>query len=558
MSTYKKTGQPGPQEVIFLALGGVGEIGMNLYLYGHDGAWLMVDLGISFGEDYIPGIDGVMPDPCFIQERSSELVGLVVTHGHEDHLGAIQHLWPQIRCPIYSTGFSNSLLKRKLSETSMEKVVPLKKMSPSSNVRIGPFNVKLVSLNHSIPEPNGLIIRTKVGTLVHTGDWKFDKDPVIGQACDEEELRKLGNEGVLAMMCDSTNALVSGTAGSEGSLKKHLHNLISECKNRVAVGCFASNVARFQTIAEVAEHCGRHVVLVGRSLYRINQVARENGYFRHLSAFVSEEDAGYLPRDKVLYICTGSQGEPRAALARLARGDNRSIQLEKGDNVIFSSRIIPGNEVAVGRLQNQFVGQGINIFTSEDSSIHVSGHPSRSDLIKMYEYIRPQIAVPIHGEMRHIVSHSKLAKACQVPQTVVAPNGSLVALSDDGARIIDQVHTGRMGIDGSRLVSLDTPVMRERRRLQVSGIIFVSIILCNDGKLATDPCVSSAGLIDEVMDEKILLDAESSARFALLNLSDKQLANEGSVVEVVKREVRAVFKRATGKKPIINVHLIYM
>ena len=558
MKSYKNTGQPGSHEVIFLALGGVGEIGMNLYLYGHDGAWLMVDLGVSFGEDYIPGIDGVMPDPSFIRERSSALVGLVVTHGHEDHLGAIQHLWPQLGCPVYATGFPASLLRRKLNENNLDSVVPLKEIKCGSSLSIGPFDIKLITLTHSIPEPNGLVIRTKAGTVVHTGDWKFDKDPVIGGASDVAELRKIGDEGVLAMMCDSTNALVKGVSGSEGSLKKHLQRLIGGCKNRVVVGCFASNVARFQTIAEVAEDCGRHVVLLGRSLHRINQVARENGLFEHLAAFIPEENSGYLPRDKVLFICTGSQGEPRAALARLARGDNREVDLDPGDSVIFSSKVIPGNEVAVARLQNQFIAKGVDVFTDGDWKIHVSGHPTREDLVTMYEYIRPQIAVPIHGEMRHLVGHSKLAKMCQVPHTVIAVNGTIVKLDPTGAHIIDHVETGRVGVDGTRLVSLDAVPMRERRRLQSSGIVFVSIVFDENRELALQPYVSSAGLIDEIVDEEILIDAEKSAGDAISSLSKKVMSNEGAIIEAVKREVRVAFKKAIGKKPIIKVHILSM
>ena len=557
MNSYTKTGQPGPHEIIFLALGGVGEIGMNLYLYGHDGAWLMVDLGVSFGEDYIPGIDGVMPDPSFIKERSSTLVGLVVTHGHEDHLGAIQHLWPQLGCPVYATGFPASLLRRKLNENGLDSVVPLKEIKSGSSLSIGPFDIKLITLTHSIPEPNGLVIRTKAGTVVHTGDWKFDKDPVIGRASDMAELRKIGDEGVLAMMCDSTNALVKGNSGSEGGLKEHLQHLISGCKNRVVVGCFASNVARFQTIAEAAENCGRHVVLLGRSLNRINQVARENGLFDHLAAFITEENSGYLPRDKVLFIATGSQGEPRAALARLARGDNREVGLDPGDNVIFSSRVIPGNEVAVARLQNQFIARGVDVFTDEDWKIHVSGHPTQEDLVKMYEYIRPQIAVPIHGEMRHLVGHGKLAKMCHVPHTAIAVNGTMVKLDTTGAHIIDHVETGRVGVDGSRLVSLDAAPMRERRRLQSSGIVFVSIVLGENRALALEPYVSSAGLIDEIVDEEILIDAEKRAGIAITSLRKKFMSNEEPIIEAVKREVRAVFRKAIGKKPIIKVHLLY-
>ena len=558
MKSYQSTSVPGPEEVLFLALGGAGEIGMNLNLYGHDGAWLMVDLGVSFGEDYIPGIEAVMPDPSFIEERRDALAGLVLTHAHEDHLGAVPYLWPRLRCPVYATGFAASMLRRKLAEFGLEEAVPLHEVGLSSRFDVGPFDIELITLTHSIPEPNALVIRTGAGAIMHTGDWKFDDDPVIGETSDEAALRRVGDEGVLAMVCDSTNALVDGVSGSEGALAENLQALIGGLENRVAVGSFASNVARIQTIVEAAEACDRKVVLVGRSLHRINQIARENGLFQNLPGFVSEEEAGYLPKDKVLYICTGSQGEPRAALARLARGDNREVTLEGGDAVIFSSRVIPGNEVAIGRLQNQLVAQGIEVITARDADIHVSGHPARDELAAMYQFIRPEIAVPVHGEMRHMVAHKQLAEECQVPETVIAPNGTLVRLGPGAPQTLDEVPTGRLGIDGNRLVTLDSYPMRERRRLQFSGAVVVSIVLDKDGELAGEPQVSSFGLIDESEEEDILVDAEEAAAHAVENLGDRQREKESAIVEAVTREVRYVFRDMIGKKPIVRVHLIYI
>ena len=558
MSSYQSTGVPGADEVLFLALGGAGEIGMNLYLYGHDGAWMMVDLGVSFGEDYIPGIDAVMADPAFIEERRDTLAGLVLTHAHEDHLGAVPYLWPKLQCPVYATGFAASMLRRKLAEFGLEESVPLHEVGLSSRFDLGPFDIELITMTHSIPEPNALVIRTSAGTVMHTGDWKFDDDPVIGEASDEDALRRVGDEGELAMVCDSTNALVDGVSGSEGSLADNLRDLIGGLKNRVAVGSFASNVARLQTIVEAAHACDREVVLVGRSLHRINQIAREIGIFKNLPKFIPEEEAGYLPKDKVLYICTGSQGEPRAALARLARGDNREVQLDAGDAVIFSSRIIPGNEVAIGRLQNQFVGQGIEVFTAQDSDIHVSGHPARKELEAMYQFIRPQIAIPVHGEMRHMVAHAQLAEECQVPHTQVAPNGTVVRFDPKGPQMIDEVPTGQLGLDGSRLVELDSYPMRERRRLQFSGAVVVSVALDKDGELAVEPEISTFGLIDEGEEEDILHDAEDAAAHAIDKLSDRQRKKDDAIVEAVTREVRYVFRDLLGKKPIVRVHLIYI
>ncbi|MBO43951.1 MAG: MBL fold hydrolase [Rhodospirillaceae bacterium] len=558
MKDYLTSGSPGTSELLFLPLGGAGEIGMNLNLYGHDGAWLMVDLGVSFGEDYIPGIDAVMPDPSFIVERRDSLSGLVLTHAHEDHLGAVPHLWPELQCPVYATGFAASMLRRKLYEFGLEDKVSLIEVPLSGQFDVGPFGIELISLTHSIPEPNALVIRTSAGTVMHTGDWKFDDDPVLGEPSDEEALRRAGDEGILAMVCDSTNALVSGSSGSEGSLVVHLQNLISGLDNRVAVGCFASNLARLQTIAQVAQNCDRQVALVGRSLHRMNEIAREHGIFDNLASFVSEEEAGYLPKDKVLYICTGSQGEPRAALARIARGDHREVKLEMGDAVIFSSRVIPGNELEISRLQNKFLSDGIDVITADDADIHVSGHPACDELAEMYQFIRPEIAIPVHGEIRHLIAHQKIAETCQVPHTVLAPNGSLVRLDVGGPKIIDQVPTGRLGIDGCRLVELDSFPMRERRRLQTTGAVAVTVILKGCGKLATEPEVSSFGLIDEVKEEYIIFEAIDAATHAIEHLSNRQRDRDEAIIEAVKREVRQVFRRALGKKPIIHIHLTYI
>ncbi|MBE89325.1 MAG: MBL fold hydrolase [Rhodospirillaceae bacterium] len=558
MKDYLTSGSPGTSELLFLPLGGAGEIGMNLNLYGHDGAWLMVDLGVSFGEDYIPGIDAVMPDPSFIVERRDSLSGLVLTHAHEDHLGAVPHLWPELQCPVYATSFAASMLRRKLYEFGLEDKVSLIEVPLSSQFDVGPFGIELISLTHSIPEPNALVIRTSVGAVMHTGDWKFDDDPVVGEPSDEEALRRAGDDGILAMVCDSTNALVSGSSGSEGALVDHLQDLISGLDKRVAVGCFASNVARLQTIAQVAQNCDREVVLVGRSLHRMNEIARENGIFDNLASFVSEEEGGYLPRDKVLYICTGSQGEPRAALARIARGDHREVKLELGDAVIFSSRVIPGNELEISRLQNKFLSDGIDVITADDADIHVSGHPACDELAEMYQFIRPEIAIPVHGEIRHLIAHQKIAEACQVPHTVLAPNGSLVRLDVAGPQIIDQVPTGRLGVDGHRLVELDSFPMRERRRLQATGAVAVTVILKRRGKLATEPEVSSFGLIDEDKEEHIIFDAIDAATYAIEHLSKRQRDRDEAIIEAVKRDVRQVFRRALGKKPIIHVHLIYI
>ncbi|HER20280.1 MAG TPA: ribonuclease J, partial [Chromatiales bacterium] len=374
----------GPKDLVFVPLGGAGEIGMNLNLYGHAGKWLMVDLGITFGDDSTPGIEIIMPDPAFIAERRDDLAGLVLTHAHEDHLGAVHWLWPQLRCPIYATPFTAAVLRRKLAEAGLEREATITEVPMSGRFEVGPFALELVTLTHSIPEPNAVVIRTGAGTVLHTGDWKLDPDPLVGPTADEKALMRAGEEGVLAMVCDSTNVLVPGTSGSEAEVRENLVELVGRMENRVAVAAFASNVARVETICRAAEAHGRRIALVGRSLKRIVEAAQETGYLTDLPPFLPEADVGYLPRDEVLLICTGSQGEPRSALSRIADDDHPDVVLEAGDTVIFSSREIPGNERSIGRLQNKLASLGIDIVTARDEFVHVSGHPARDELVQMY------------------------------------------------------------------------------------------------------------------------------------------------------------------------------
>jgi len=386
-----------PDELVFLPLGGAGEIGMNLNLYGYGGRWLMIDCGISFADETMPGLEVIMPDPTFIEERREDLVGIVVTHAHEDHIGAIQYLWPRFKTTVYATPFTANLLRQKLVETKLETTVPIVEIPMSGKFWIEPFELELITLTHSIPEPNAVVVRTPAGTVLHTGDWKLDPDPLVGPTADEAALRRLGDEGVLALVCDSTNALRPGATGSEAEVRRSLETLVGQCRSRVAVACFASNVARLTSIVAAAEKHDRQVALVGRSLWRIEQAARETGYLEGVPRFLTEEEAGYLPRDKALLICTGSQGEPRSALSRIADDEHAHIVLEAGDAVIFSSRIIPGNERSINRLHNKLAHVGVEILTEEDHFVHVSGHPAQQELQRMYQMVRPKIAVPVHG-----------------------------------------------------------------------------------------------------------------------------------------------------------------
>ena len=437
------------EELLFVPLGGAGEIGMNLNLYGlgrpGEEAWLMVDLGITFGDGTTPGVDVILPDPAFITDRRDRLAGLVLTHAHEDHLGAVPYLWPRLRCPIYATPFTAAVLRRKLSEADLERAVPITEVPLGGRFQVGPFEIELITLTHSIPEPNAVAIRTPLGTVLHTGDWKFDPDPVIGPTADEAALSRLGDDGVLALVGDSTNALVPGTAGSEGDLLETLTEIIKGGPARVAVACFASNLARLETIAAAAAANDRDVVLAGRSLRRIEAAARETGYLTDVRPFVDEANAGFIPKDKVVIICTGSQGEPRAALSRIAAGNHPNVTLETGDRIIFSSRVIPGNEVSVGHLQNRLAQIGVEIITWKDAPVHVSGHPARDELARMYALTRPRVAVPVHGEARHLIEHARLARACQVPHAIVAENGTVVRLAPGEAAAVDTVPVGPPG-----------------------------------------------------------------------------------------------------------------
>ncbi len=546
-------------ELVFLALGGAGEIGMNLNLYGYgppaNHRWMMVDLGITFGDDSRPGVDVMMPDPAFIEERKERLDGLVLTHAHEDHLGAVPYLWDRLRCPIFATAFSASILRRKLSDAGLEKEAEITEVPLSGHFTVGPFDLELITLTHSIPEPNAIAIRTPAGLVLHTGDWKFDPDPVIGPAADEEALKRVGEEGALAIVCDSTNVFTAGVSGSEADLLESLTGLIGMCEKKVVVTCFASNVARLETISRAARANGRDVVAAGRSLRRFEAAARENGYLDDTPAFIDERDFGHLPDDKALIICTGSQGEPRAALARIAAGDHPNVTLKRGDTVIFSSKIIPGNELSIARLHNDLVRRGIELMTEMDHFVHVSGHPARDELTRMYQHVRPEIAVPVHGEIRHLVENAHLARNCQVPNTVVSENGGMIRLSPGPAGVIDNVTSGRLALDGERTVPLDGEMFRERKRTVWNGHAVVSLALDGRGRLAAAPQLTATGLFEKGNGEAPdgILDAVDDA-VAGLGASDKKKDNV--VSEAVRIAVRRAFRKIIGKNPVISVHLI--
>ena len=543
-----------PEELVFLALGGAGEIGMNLNLYGYAGRWLMIDCGISFGDETMPGIEVIMPDPGFIVDRRDRLAGIVLTHAHEDHLGAIQYLWPRLRSTVYATPFTAAVLRAKLEETDLEHQVPIVEVPMSGKFTVGPFELELITLTHSIPEPNAVVLRTPVGTVLHTGDWKLDPDPLVGPTADEAALRDLGDAGVLAMICDSTNALRPGESGSEAKVRQSLTALVGQCRNRVAVACFASNVARLTSIAAAAAAHGRHTALVGRSLWRIERAARETGYLEDVPPFLSEEEGAYLPRNKVLYICTGSQGEPRSALTRIAEDEHPHVVLESGDTVIFSSRIIPGNERAIGRLHNRLASLGVELLTEEDHFVHVSGHPAQEELVRMYQMVRPSVAVPVHGEARHLRQHIRIAEACQVPQAILAFNGDMIRLGPLPAATVGQVATGRLALDGTQLVSMGGEAWKSRRRVSFNGAAVATVVLGREGELLAEPRVSLQGLGEP--DASFLATLGEEVRGALKRLGPRERSDDVAVSEAARVAVRRAVRAWSGKRPVTEVQVV--
>ncbi|OJX80947.1 ribonuclease J [Magnetospirillum sp. 64-120] len=553
---------PGKDELFFLPLGGAGEIGMNMNLYGHAGKWLMVDCGVTFGDDTMPMIDVVMADPSWIEEQAERLAGIVITHGHEDHVGAVHYLWQRLRCPVYASPFAAAILINKLHEVGLQREVPVHIVVPGKKFDVGPFNVEMIGLTHSIPEPNSLAIRTKAGTVLHTGDWKFDPDPLISGPADTESLRRIGNEGVLAMVGDSTNVFTRGHSGSEAEVRANLIGLLSRFDGRIAISCFATNVARLESVALAAEANGRSVALVGRSLWRIEKAARDLGYLKDIAPFLNDRDAAHLPADKVVFLCTGSQGEARAALSRIAAGDHPAVKLSKGDVVIFSSRIIPGNEKPIYRLQNDLVRMGVEVITDRDEDIHVSGHPARDEMEAMYQYVRPRIAIPVHGEARHVKEHCALARACGVTETLAIENGAMVRLAPGAAEVVDHVPTGRLAVDGQaleggpRLVRLDSAVLRDRRRMVFNGSCVCTIVADRKGKLLGDPQVTALGLLDAEHFAEEHETVVEAAREAFEELPLKARQDDEVAAEAVRRAVRRELKTMLNHKPITTVHLV--
>jgi ribonuclease J len=553
------TAAPQPyDELVFLPLGGSGEIGMNFNAYGYgppeDRKWIVVDCGVLFGrETTSPGIDLIMPDIRFLAEQRENVLGIIATHAHEDHIGAIPHLWPLLKCPIYATHFTAFLIEGKLEEAGLSGRVHPHHVSLGGTFSLGPFEIELISITHSIPEPNALAIRTPLGTICHTGDWKIDPEPLVGKVTDVGALKRLGEEGVLATVCDSTNALVAGESGSEARVREALTALIGTLKKRVAVTSFASNVARLDTVAKAARQNGRQVALVGRAMHKITEAARKAGYLRDFPALLSEEAAAELPPNRVLYLCTGSQGEPRAALARIAENNHPFVSLSKGDAVIFSSRVIPGNDIAIHELHNKLSLLGVEVLSADDHFVHVSGHPCRDELAEMYRWTRPQIAIPVHGEARHLAEHARLARSLQVPQAIVPANGQLIRLAPGRAGVIDEVPSGRIHLDGRVLMEEGAGLSRHRRALAFAGMIAITVAIDGKGRVAGSPSV-----IIEGIPEPVHAAIRDSLDEPIRRHNPKRDDDGRDLKESLRRAARRAADNAWGKKPVTKVEIIQL
>lgn len=552
-------------ELVFLPLGGCGEIGMNLNAYGYgpeeNRRWILIDVGVTFGGDDTPGIDLITPDPAFFEDQGDQIDAIFLTHAHEDHIGALGLLLPrlQTRAPIYATAFTAHLAQAKLIERG-NKNVSINVIPLEGEVEAGPFKVRYITLTHSIPEPNALALETPLGTILHTGDWKIDPEPQLGATTDIEGLKALGDQGVLAMVCDSTNVFVEGESGSEGTVRENLIELIGSLKGRVAVTTFASNVARVATVIEAARQAGRSVCLVGRSMHKVTDAAVATGVIKNLPDLINEEAAGSLPDDNLLFLCTGSQGEARAALGRISRDDHRHITLGEGDTVIFSSRVIPGNEKGIFEMQNALAEKGVRIITDRmtDGPIHVSGHPARDELRRMYSWVKPKIAVPVHGERRHIVEHAAYAKSLQVGQAVTPRNGDMIRLAPGDPKIIDNVPNGRLYLDGNKLVPADGDALRERRGLSQWGQVSVAVAIDEDGDVVDGPLVTARGLSesDGRSADESLMEVDEAAEDALNALKRKKRLDDDEVERALVRTVKRQCERTFGRKPFVDVSVL--
>ncbi|RZI47611.1 ribonuclease J [Rickettsiales endosymbiont of Peranema trichophorum] len=537
-------------DLLFLPLGGAGEIGLNCYLYHDRGKWLIIDLGLGFADPlHFPGVSILVPNVDFLIKHKKDIAGLVLTHAHEDHIGAVPYLWQELECPIYGTSFTTAILKAKFAEAMPQKAVKIVEVQTNTQFQVGPFSIELVGLTHSIPEMQGIILETSRGKIFHTGDWKLDKDPVIGDSTNEKRLKSLGDDGVLAMVCDSTNIFADGVSGSEGELAKSLRELISSVKNgTVVVTTFASNIARIHSIALAAEASGRRVALIGRALWRCYEAAKECGYLTDLLPFVSEREIKKIRREDLLVICTGCQGEPLAAAAKLSNDHHPSLKMAPGDLIIFSSKIIPGNEKRIFQLFNKFCKLGVEVLTEQDHFVHVSGHPNRDEMARMYKLVRPKIAIPVHGEAVHLHEHSKFALAHGAKQSVEAENGTLFRITETKIETVGHIKAGKLAIDGNFILASNSNILKMRRKLMNDGAVVVTLIFDSKSKILKPPTIIAPGVLDADEDDDIL----SNMRDEIYNhfLGGKRYGTS-EIRKYVENTVRRVIKFEVGKTPEI-------
>ena len=547
------------EELLFCPLGGSGEIGMNmnLFAYGKEDnqKWIIVDMGVTFADDSIPGIDLIMPDPGFIIDKKDDLLGVVLTHAHEDHIGAVAHIWPELKCKLYATPFTAALITEKFKEKKIDissylKIVPL-----NSKIKLGEFEIDFVTLTHSILEPNGLSIKTPLGTILHTGDWKIDPNPLIGNKIDEEKLKKIGDEGVSAMICDSTNIFSPGRAGSESDVRDSLLRIMELKTKRILVTSFASNVARMESIFYCAKKTGRSICLVGRSMHRIYKAAKKCGYLKGLIEPLEPRDAKKVSKNKILYLATGSQGEPMGAMNRIINGTHPEVFLEDGDCVIFSSKIIPGNEKKLYQLQNLIVKNNMEIISEENAFVHVSGHPNRDDLKDMYKWVKPKSVIPVHGEHRHMQEHVKFAKEMQVPKTLLIENGDIIKLlPGKHPEIVDKAPSGRIYLDGSVNVETDSQSIKDRKNLSINGYLEITLLLSNNGKIKK-PIISFKGIPESQKKDPFIFDMEDEIFNICRTFSLDNPKQQKNLIETIKQNCRRIVREKTGKKPFTNINI---
>ena len=547
------------ENLLFCPLGGSGEIGMNMNLYAYgteeNQKWIIVDMGVTFADDTVPGVDLIYPDAGFIIEKKDDLLGIVLTHAHEDHIGSISHIWPKLKCKIYATPFTAVLIQEKFKEKKIDITNYLKIVDLNSQIKLGPFEIDFVTLTHSILEPNGLSITTPEGVVLHTGDWKVDPNPLIGNKVDEKKLRSIGEKGVIAMICDSTNVFSPGRAGSENDVRESLLKIISNQKKRVLVTSFASNVARMESIFYIAKQTKRNISLIGRSMHRIYKAARQCGYLKNLIEPVDPRDARKISRDRIILLCTGSQGEPMGALNRIANDVHPDVNIESGDTVILSSKIIPGNEKKLYALQNSIVKRDIEVITEENAFVHVSGHANREDLKDMYQWVKPKCVIPVHGEHRHMKEHINFSKEMQIPFNLKVENGNIIKISkDQKPEIIDQAPTGKVYLDGNVAVSLDSSSIKERKNISVNGLLEITLIITSNGKMKK-PVVSFRGIPQEEVSETFKFDLEDEITKTCKSFAINNSKQEKNLVDTIKQNCRKIIKEKTGKRPFTNVNI---